>query len=396
MKLHHKAVLASLVSAVLVITTMGCAQAAPVTITGSGSTFVKNYIEACAPGFTAATGNSVSYAGGGSGKGRTDITNKTVDFAASDTPFATGTEPSGILQIPLIAGPIAIQYRIDGVKEEVHLRKATLAKIFAGQIKAWNDPAIVADNTQTVKTPVYKTQKVTKTVKGKKVTQTVVVKDAKGKPVVTSYKTSQISIKLPSTPIRVYYRSDSSGTSGVFTAYLNSIAPTVWSKPGNNSFSSAFPTALPSDGSFQGASGSDGVSNGVQSTNGAISYAEVSYATERKLGIASLENEKGNYVTPSAASAAAFLSSFTPGDKGTIVPNYRNPDPSAYNLTAFAYGLAYSNSRDKDKDAAVKAFFTYLLTTCSTNGSVDLEKLGYAPLVGTALIRSQTSVGLIG
>lgn len=394
MKLRRKAAIASLMSAVLATTMVSAAQAASVTITGSGSTFVKNYIEACAPGFTAATGNTVSYAGGGSGKGRTDITNKTVDFAVSDTPFASGAEPAGILQIPLVAGPIAITYRLDGFNGSLYLKKDTLAKIFAGQITSWNDKAIVADNTQTVKTPVYKTQKVTKTVKGKKVTQTVVVKDKKGKPVVLNYKTTKVEAKLPSTPIRVYYRSDSSGTSGIFTAYLNSVANTVWTKASNNSFASAFPGTLPTTGAFQGASGSDGVSNGVQQTNGAITYVEVSYATERKLGIASLENEKGVYVAPSAAGASAFLSSFTPGDKGVINANYKNPDPAAYNLTAFAYGLAYTGKRDADKDAAVKSFFNYMLTTCTT--SIDMEKLGYAPLSGTALVRSQTSAGLIG
>ena len=381
---------AALLSAALATTVMApAAQAKDVTITGSGSTFIKNYIEACAPGFKAETGDNVTYAGGGSGKGRTDITNKTVDFAVSDTPFAQGSEPSGIVHIPLIAGPIAIAYRIDGLKGTLLLKKDTLAKIFAGEIKMWNDKQIAADNKQTVKTPVYKTQTVT--IKGKKVTQTV--KDKKGKPVVASYKTTVVDAKLPALPIRVFYRSDSSGTSGVFTAYLNSVATGLWSKSGNNSFTTAFPKSVPGDGTFQGASGSDGVSNGVQQTNGAITYVEVSYATERKLGTALVQNEANNYVGPTAAGSSAFLSNFTPGTRGVITPNYKNADPAAYNITAFSYGLAYTNARNKDKDETVKAFFKYLLTTCAAGNA---ERLGYAPLAGEILVRSQTRVEDIG
>jgi phosphate transport system substrate-binding protein len=393
MKLTRKAFAAGLISAALSTTMLvptslvSSAQAAGVTITGSGSTFVKNYIEACAPGFAAATGDTVIYAGGGSGKGRTDITNKTVDFGVSDTAFAAGSEPAGLVHIPLIAGPIALMYRIDGFTGNLYLKKDTVAKVFSGQIKMWNDPQILADNRQTVQTPVYKTKTVT--IKGKKVKQ--VVKDKKGKPIVARYVTTVLNAKLPAKPIRVFYRSDSSGTSGIFTAWLNATS-SIWTKASNNSFSAAFPGSLPTDGTFQSASGSDGVSNGVQQTDGGITYSEVSYATERKLGTVFLENEAGKYVAPTAAGASAFLSSFTPGARGVITPNYKNTDPSAYNLTAYAYGLAYTTSA-QSKAATVKAFFNYMLTTCVNDNA---ERLGYAPLSGEVLVRSKVSVENIG
>lgn len=307
------------------------------TIIGSGSTFIQNYVQACSPKFASETGINVSYGGGGSGKGRTDIQNKVIDFAMSDTPFEN--PPADLIHIPLIAGPIAVMYRLDGYSGTLKLKRSTLAAIFAGKIKSWGDAALAADNPG-----------------------------------------------LPKLPISIYYRQDSSGTSGVFTSYLNTVSKSVWSKAGNGDFKSAFPGSIPSDGSFQGASGSDGVSQGVATKNGAITYAELSYAVERKLKTADIENESGALISPSTEASAKFLANLQPDEKGVITANYANPDPASYNLTAYTYGLAIPGGKNSEK---VAQFFNFLLTSCANQAG----KLNYAPLEGNVLSRAQDLVG---
>ena len=123
----------------------------------------------------------------------------------------------------------------------MNLTPEIIAGIFARKITMWNDPAIKKENNKTIKTPVFKTQKVKTKVKGKTVTKTVIATNKKGQPIVGSYKSETVEIDFPKLPIVVVYRSDSSGTSGVFTNFLAATAPTIWTKPGNNDFTATFP-----------------------------------------------------------------------------------------------------------------------------------------------------------
>lgn len=345
-----------------------------VTINGAGSTFVWNYIDACKAGYNAATGNVVNYTGGGSGAGKTALKNGTVDFAMSDSLVKPADEGKFAWSyVPMIAGPIALAFNLDGI-EKINLKADTFAKIMAGKITKWNDPEIVAqnkgaDSTKTVAVVSYKM--VPKKVNGK-----VVLKNGKKvmvKVKVTTYKTVAVNeggVTLPNLPISVYYRSDSSGTSEVTTNYLKAANPTIWTKTGSSSFAAAFPGNIPTDGTFQAASGSDGVANGVKSKAGAITYVEMSFAKERKLGLVSLENASGNFIAPTSAGASAFLSSFAPSSDGHITPNYVTKDPAAYPVSAFTYALIRTDgklpngSADAAKVAAVKSFLTYLSSTC--------------------------------
>ena len=371
--------LAAATAAAVLSLTLGAtapALAADVSITGSGSSFVSNYVEACRPIFTAAEGVNVTYNATGSGTGRSQFTAGVVDFGASDAVYgSTEKTPANFVYVPLVAGPVAIMYNVPGLKAPLQLSNEVLAKIFAGQITNWNDAALKAINTTTTK--------VAKKVNGK-----VVKKNGK-----IVYVTKKVPVALPNLPIKVYYRSDKSGTSEVFTDYLNQVVPTVFSKVKNGTFTSAFPGTMPTDGTFQGAAGSDGVSTGVKSSVGGITYAEVSFAKERGLGIASVENAAGKFLQPTAAAAANFLSNFDLGKNGTIKANFKNPDPTAYNLSSFAYGLALTSGQDAAKSAAVKKFFQYLTSgKCTANA----EKLGYAPLTGEALSVAKLQIANIG
>jgi phosphate transport system substrate-binding protein len=326
-----------------------------VTINGSGSTAVKNLLDVCIPDYQKATGTTVNYAGGGSGAGRTAFTAGTVDFAYTDAAFGSAeAQPVSFVHVPDVAFPVAIEYKWAGHTGTLNLGGATIAGIFAGKITKWNDPAIVADN-------------------------------------------KSVTAALPATPITVWYRSDKSGTTGIVTNWLAAVAPSVWSKAGsrgNQTFTSAFPGVIPA-GSFQGASGSSGVSNGVASKDGSIGYSEVSYATERQLGVVSVQNGAGEYVQPTSSAAAAFLNDLTAGAKGTVTVNPLTTTAGAYPISSFSYGLGYTAGSGKDaaKQAAVKNFFTYVLGTCATNHA---QAKGYVPVVGNLAAIAKTNIAAIG
>lgn len=314
-------------------------------ISGAGSSFIANYIDSCRITYAKATNNSVSYGAVGSGAGRNQLTNQIIDFAGSDTPFGTGeAQPKGYVYVPFIAGPIAIMYRLDGYKKPIQLSKTTLAKIFAGKITKWNDKSIIKDNT----------------VKG-------------------------IKPKLPKTSLRISYRTDGSGTSQIFTEYLNATAPRIWKNVGNKDFKTAAPNGISL--MSQGASGSNGVAMLARQMNGIITYAESSYATG--LQVALIENAAGKFVKPTAKAASEFLSDFEPGANGIIKANYNNPNPLAYNLSAFSYVLALKESNLKND--AVKEFLSFSMKNCNK----DAVKLGYAPLTGASLMIAKSKISEI-
>ena len=179
-----------------------------VTLNGAGSTFIMNYIDACKAGYNASTGNNVNYTGGGSGAGKAAFKNGTVDFAMADSLVKPADEASfPWAYVTVIAGPIAVAFNLPGIAS-LNLGSDTFAKIMAGQIKTWNDPAIVADNKGTSKTttvPVVAFKMVPKKVKGKVVKKNGKIVMIKQK--VTAYKTKTETIgavKLPSLPISVY------------------------------------------------------------------------------------------------------------------------------------------------------------------------------------------------
>jgi len=332
----------------------GASHAAGPSITGSGSTFIKNLFDACGPTWndTNDAGATVSYAGGGSGTGRTAFTGGTTDFAGTDSTYATtDTPPADYTYVPIIAGPIAIMYKHSGYAGTLKLSAATLAGIFAGTITNWNDAAITTDN----------------------------------------------GSALPSKTIVVVYRSDSSGTSSGFTSYLKAAAPLVWTKAGSSTFTSSAPNGAPTGS--QAKSGSDGVTNYVAATDGAISYAELSYQLEAQADGVKSAYVKNNAATPafikptsvSAAAAASAIPTANFSDTtGFITPDYTSTVEGAYPITIFSFGIAhktYSVANDSVKD-----FLNYSLTTC---GSAQAATLGYATLTSTALTFAKKRVALV-
>ena len=430
------------------------------TLNGGGSTFVANLVDKCRSLYNAddlanANSDTVSYSATGSGTGKTNFANNTYKWGASDSVYTTGA-PSGFVYVPLVAGAISVAYRLDGVTpagSTVRLSNTTVAKIFAGQIKTWNDPLIVADNKASVTPAVTKAVKngVTTVAKksGTKVSLTVTatasaLKKYAGKKIAftktsTSGKTTKVgtvlalkskvtatlpytagdiytvkigtsavgavgvdpitvgtTLSLPSTPIRVAYRSGNSGTTNNFTKYLNATSPTIWTKPASDAFGSAFPGSVPSDGTFQAATGSDLVANYVKDNNGAVTYVELSYANDpdragKGVKSALIKNNAGIYTAPTAATSASFYAEASVDASGVVTADYSVASADAYLINAIAYAMVYT--ANTPTNLGVKSFLTYVLSTCAPNNGPGI---GYAPLGGTILTKAVAQVAKIG
>jgi len=362
-------------------------------LNASGATFATPLIDACKVDFNKDTGHTINYTGGGSGKGRNDFASNLVDFAGSDAAYTVG-EPTNLVYAPIYAAPIAIMYNLPTVKETIYLSPQTVAKIFSGYIENWNDPLIAADNERTVKTPVFQTKTVTVKDKNKKnVKKTIPFLDKAGKPVIASYTTKKVNIDLPNQPITVFYRTESSGTSENFTRWLKgtNLANADWPKAANGVFANATPTGISAFFNFQGASGSAAVAAGVVGKVGAITYSELSFATDNKLPSANILNAAGEFVAPSAAGSMAFLGGGTIGANGVVTYDYVKSIPGAYPLGTTSYGLAYSSGKDSDTQKLVAQWFTYVLDKCATK----YPEKGFAQISGPLYDKAKSQIALI-
>jgi len=287
--------------------------------------WIKNYAATC-------TGGKVEYNANGSGAGIQAFTAKTADFAGSDSALKDTEQPPAdtrcgagakAIHLPMVTGPVAISFNLTGIKD-LQLKPATIAKIFAGTITKWDDPAIKADNA---------------------------------------------SATLPSLPIQAVHRSDSSGTTDNFTAYLAATATSdwsfahdkVWKAPGG-----------------AGAAGSDGVAKSISSTVGTIGYVELSFAQNSSLNMAKIANGNGEFVALTAESAGKTVASatqVTPDDLKLKI-DYNTKAAGAYPLVLVTYEIVCGTG-NADKAALLKSFLTY---TASAPGQSQLTALGYAPL----------------
>jgi phosphate transport system substrate-binding protein len=274
----------------------------------------------------------INYQAIGSGGGISEFTQGIVDFGATDAPMS-GTEQSAaqagqgsvVLHIPMIIGAVAIIYNEPGVKN-LKLAGPTLANIYLGKIKKWNDPAIKALNP---------------------------------------------GVSLPPDPIQPVERADSSGTSYAFTSYLSQISP-AWASQVGTGKSPSWPTGT-------GATGSSGVAAAVQQTKGSLGYVEYEYAVKGKIPFASLKNAAGKFVAPSAASTEAAAAAATyPTDPAKLTFSLNNSSaPAAYPLVTPTYILISQKPKNAAKGKAVKAFLEWALQPAQQK---EAPGLGYVAL----------------
>jgi phosphate transport system substrate-binding protein len=264
----------------------------------------------------------------GSGAGQRQLLAQTVDFGASDVPMKDEqlkNAPGKILHIPTVAGAVVITYNLEG-NPKLKLDGSTLADIFLGQITKWNDPRIAALNP---------------------------------------------GVNLPRTDIVVAHRSDGSGTTGIFTAYLNTVSP-AWKEKVGSDVSVQWPAGL-------GGKGNDGVSGLVKQSPGAIGYIELIYALQNKLPIADMKNAAGNFVTPSLDSVtAAMEGAQIPDDLRFMIIN--PPGDTAYPIGGCTYLLVYEDLKGHIKDPSHATKVVDFLKWAETDGQKLAPALDYAPL----------------
>ncbi len=354
---------------------------AGVNLTGAGATFPIPLLDACKAGYAASSGNSYTYTGGGSGAGRSASDKGIGDFNFSDTPHTASTRLASVIHIPVVAAPIAVMYKLNLTKP-LNLSPATVAGIFAGTITMWDDAAIVADNNRAIQTVTYKKDK-----------NGVVLKDKSGNPVVAHTRSANTHMTMPSKKITVIYRSDSSGTSGNFTNFLRGMAPSVWTKAGNNAFQTSFPgdlNAISNLGRIVGASGSAGVSALAAKTAYSITYAEKSYAAANGLKVANIKNAAGNFQGPDAGGTSEFLGAASVDSNGILTFDYQTKSAGAYPLGIVSYALVDTSTKNATE---VKSFLKYILSPVCPTTSPSLE---YTTITGPLLAIDNAQIAKIG
>jgi phosphate transport system substrate-binding protein len=275
----------------------------------------------------------------GSGGGQKQIMAQTVDFGASDGPMSDenlAKAPGKLLHIPTVAGAVVMSYNLPG-NPGLTFDGETVADLFLGKIKKWNDPKIAALNP---------------------------------------------GVKLPDNDVVVVHRSDGSGTTFIFTDYLSKVSPEWKQKVGNNT-SVKWPAGI-------GAKGNEGVSGQVKQVPGAIGYVELIYALQNKMDFAQMKNAAGKVVKPSLESVTAALSTAEiPDDFRFSMTNA--PGPDAYPIAGATWLLVYQEQKDPAKGKKLVEFLKWALT----KGEGMSTALDYAPLPESVQQRVLKRIGEI-
>jgi phosphate transport system substrate-binding protein len=304
------------------------AAAASGKLNGAGSTFQLTFQQAAISAYKSVqSGVTVNYDGVGSGSGRADLYAGTVNYAGSDStiPSTEQSKLNGkkVLYFPILIGPIDMAYNLPGVSN-LKLSPAVIAQIFQAKITSWNDPAIKALNP---------------------------------------------GVTLPSTPITLAVRSDSSGTTQNFTLFLQDAAGSAWTLGSSSTIK--WPSTA------RAASGNGGVAQVVKSTAGAIGYVDYSTAQASGLSAASVENKAGKFVAPSTTAASTAAAGATVKPDLTFHAVWESSDPAAYPITYQTWDIVYAQQSSANDAALLKAYLGFLL---GQQGQALLPELHYAPL----------------
>jgi phosphate transport system substrate-binding protein len=317
------------------------------TINAQGSTaqanamteWIKDYHSQCA-------GVTVNYQANGSGAGQTAFIGGTADFAGSDSALKPEDQPKAdahcgagnhAIHLPMVIGPIAVVFNVSGATN-LQFKPETLAGIFSGAIKTWNDPKIAADNP---------------------------------------------GVTLPATKITPVHRSDGSGTTDNFTKYLSKAGASawtfdhdkVWKAPGGD-----------------GETGSDGVAKFIGSTDGSIGYVELSFAQNSNLKVAKIFNGNGEWSELTADNAAKTIEGAQVTGAGNdlqMTIDYTTKTAGAYPIVLVTYEIVCDKGNPAASLPQVKSFLTYV---SSADGQKALLNLGYAPLPETVRTKVETAV----
>ena len=318
-------------------------------IKAAGSSAQKNAVDEWVKAYqTACSGATINYSPAGSGAGVSSFISAQVDFAGSDSVLKDAEQVKAsarcatgkAIDLPMVVGPIAVAYNLAGVKD-LALDATSIAGIFDGTITAWNDAAIKALN-----------------------------------PTAT----------LPSTKIQAFHRADESGTTDNFQKYLTAAAPKAWTLGAGKKFAGK---------GGQSAAKSDGVTQAVKSTPGAVTYIEQSYAENAALGIAKIATGASAPVSLTTASASKAVEAATLSGTGNDLKlklDYATKTEGAYPLILVTYEIVCETGTPAAALPLVKSFLTY---TASPAGQAILAGLGYAPLPASIRAKVATAVEAI-
>ncbi|MHB1325533.1 MAG: phosphate ABC transporter substrate-binding protein PstS [Thermoleophilia bacterium] len=255
---------------------------------------------------------TINYQSVGSGAGIQQIIAQTVDFGASDAAMKDeqlAKAPAELLHVPTVAGAVVVTYNVEGVPSGLKLTSENLANIFLGKINKWNDPALKADNP---------------------------------------------GVNFPDKDIVTVHRSDGSGTTNIFTSYLDAVSPD-WHSQVSKGTDVKWPVGL-------GGKGNEGVSGQVSQTKGSIGYVELAYAKQNKLAYALMKNKSGNFVEATVDSTRAAVKSSVASLPADLRISLGNPDgKDAYPIAGFTYILVYKNQKDQAKGQALVSFLWWAI-----------------------------------
>lgn len=320
---------------------------------GEGASSQQNAMDYFGVQFNSLTDATLAYNPTGSGSGQTEFIAGNVDFAGSDSPLkddqiqaaADRCEGNDAWHLPMVIGPVAIAYNLEGVDGELNLPVDTVVKIFSGEITSWNDPEIAEANP-----------------------------DA----------------ELPDTKITVVYRSDESGTSDNFQKFLTA-STGHWDSAGKQ-----FPQKV-----GEGANGSSGVASQTGSIDGAITYVESGFAEQTGLGIARLDFGSGPVELSEESVGVALDNLKFTGADGDEAPHdmvvdsdalFASDDEGAYPLILTTYEIVCSDGYDEETETQVKDFLNVMLESQDD----ELAASGYIPVTGEHLQRLHDAVDAIG
>ena len=290
-------------------------------LTGDGSTFVQPLFADILDKYKTQCNVEVNYQGVGSGQGIKDLTAKSVDFAASDAIMNADQKTAAggtVLHIPVTSDAVAVIFNVEGISNGgITLDGTTLADIFLGKITKWNDAKIAALNS---------------------------------------------GVTLPDADIGVVHRSDGSGTTFIFTNYLNKVS-TDWQSQVGSASSVTWPVGV-------GAAQSAGVAGQVQNQPNSIGYVSFAYAIKNNINTAKLKNSAGTAVAPSIDTARAASTGVTLPDNMEIVIT-NSPGTNAYPISGFTWLLAYQEQTDKAKAITIAHLFNWILTDAQQYAEPD-------------------------
>ena len=320
------------------------------TLNGAGSTFINPLLSKMAGAYVAKCGVQINYQSIGSGGGVKAWQTNTVDFAASDAyladaEIATAAANGAPVEMPMTFGAVVVAYNLQGLSAPLKMTSDIIAGIFLGKITAWNDPALAAANP---------------------------------------------GVTLPSTAISVVHRSDGSGTTSIFTKYLTAVSSEwVTAVGGGDKTKSAGKTVTWPVG--QGASGNEGVTQGVKSTDGGVGYIDIAYAIQNQIAFADVQNKSSAFIRPTldAVAAAANLPSY-PADLRFDIVNTDAPD--GYPIAGTTWIIVYKDLskvlKSQDQANALVDFIWWAMH----DGQVLSAPLNYGAIPANLLPQDEAAV----